>query len=1400
MPDNTQLINFEAVVASAVDTGSVQQSLQAIKNEFKGLTVPISPKMDKAAYSKAARDIANHVKKTGNTDVRFSVDSKDVKTAQSELNTLTQRYKAFKKIEDSSKHTVSSRQTFEDDIMKQARERYVAASKRDYSGPSVYKDIYTNADAQYKSLHGRSKNAISFNEFRDKLFSAQLASDNITSIGKEIDRLTSQENWKNNPQYVQKLKELTSDLSYNKSYLNTMSQSTMFKDIVAGMGLNIGSDTVSQEMLRSISTEFSKMSTSAAQERMSKEQELQSLMSKYIDEARSQLEREMGVKFDPKEGLVSIDKDEEITYQRYNANRRKLESLYQKSSKGEALSEEEKKAVRESAQIVKNGPTDKTRQVQELPEKLSNFMKIALNEAESLGNFVIPDNLKNLDVGNLKSAREYLSSFYQKVQMDAEITAEEYKSAQDALKTFDSYHQSRKEKRQADIDAEIAERGKTRLDPYQYQESEYVKNVREYLKNTSPPKQTSTDVNKVVGSDLAGGVNVPVKVDTSSVESALMDIRELTAKDNIAVDINFLAHTESIENALRDIHELTSKDNLNIDINFLAHTESIESSLRDLHELSAKDNANVGINFKVDGDGIDQVVQQINELKTKDSNESINLIVNTSSIDEALVKLEKLKPGDKTIDYTIKVNSTSALDDFIALESIAAELQNKMKFTARVDTGRSFSEQKVNVIESMATKMEQLTKSGSAYGARMTSSFSNVGKSVSSLISLVDKLNAKFNLSGDIASGLKSMNQMLGNRSPLRQSNTGSSGAASGGANIDSRIQNLFTTAEKKSVTRIDLDSYTQEYKNRVETIMNQISDLKDKYSSGGFVDDSEIESDIASLKRLNQELTDLGRTQNKYRLQNNQGNVIGTEVGLEDFTETRIQEMFESNNDRLRILETKLGKNGTSATVKARSRADGKLETHSVNLDLDTGVARQQLKARSDYKSLFGQITNELGQEVTKLSKYLISMGGIDFAWTGLQQGIESIREMNTALTELKKVTNETDEVYSKVQQNMFSTGEEIGRDAVELTKSTADWARLGYDIPDAQNLSKWTGILMNVSEFENVDDATNSLISIMQGFGKGADDIENVVDVLNNIGNKFPISSDEIASSLQRSASALKAGGNDYYKSVALTTVGDSVVQDPASVGAGLKVIGLRLRGTDTKTLQEAGEDTDGVVTSVSQLRQLILDLTKVSSNDFKGFDMLKDDGSYKDTYDVLLGIGKIWKEIGEQEGGDLKQASILEKLAGKNRANIVASILQNPEMLQQVYAETKNSEGSALQENATYLDSIQGKVDQLTASLQEMWNNSINSEAIKGLVDFGTGLTNLIDQVGLLNTAFAGAAVVAGSKGKLGRANYQLSSKMQCPEQSDSNMERICIEMVIQIRDCLENNRNWHFCAAF
>ena len=162
-----------------------------------------------------------------------------------------------------------------------------------------------------------------------------------------------------------------------------------------------------------------------------------------------------------------------------------------------------------------------------------------------------------------------------------------------------------------------------------------------------------------------------------------------------------------------------------------------------------------------------------------------------------------------------------------------------------------------------------------------------------------------------------------------------------------------------------------------------------------------------------------------------------------------------------------------------------------------------------------------------------------------------------------------------------------------------------------------------------------------------------------------------------------------------------------------------------TSVDALEQMGEETDGVITSVSKLQSKIKSLS--------GVNILTESGDYKDTYTILKEIGQVWEDM-----SDIDQAALLELMAGKNRANTLSAILGNMSDLTSAYETAMNAEGSAARENATYMDSIQGRIDQFNNAVQTMWMNFISSDAVKFIVNVGTELTNLIDKVGVLQTA--------------------------------------------------------------
>lgn len=456
----------------------------------------------------------------------------------------------------------------------------------------------------------------------------------------------------------------------------------------------------------------------------------------------------------------------------------------------------------------------------------------------------------------------------------------------------------------------------------------------------------------------------------------------------------------------------------------------------------------------------------------------------------------------------------------------------------------------------------------------------------------------------------------------------------------------------------------------------------------------------------------------------------------------------FQSNAEALKHAveqfhgkQAEIGKFNSAMTELSYrvKNSDGTFSTFTAKLD-STGtkiveVASKANVAKGSFGKFFDSIRTKFMDAMKVFSGYNLFFKIID----EVRKGIASVTEIDSALTELKKVTDETDETYAQFLKTMSKTGAEVGVTVSNLTNMAANWARLGYSIEEAGELAKGTAVLLNVSEFTSAEDASEALISTMQAYGYAAEDSMHVVDVLNEVGNNFAVSSDGLATALQTSASALMSAGNDLNQSVALVAAANKVLQDPSQVGAALRTIALRIRGTSLTVLEEMGEETDGVIESVSKLQEKVKAIS--------GVNILDDTGAYRDTYDILRDIAEVWDEIGRKDPKG--QAALLEMLAGKNRSNALAAILTNLDDLEGAYESAMNAQGSAAAENEKYMNSIQGKIDQFNNALQTMWQNWMGSDIIKDIVGIGTALVKAADSAGVLGTALAGVATYFGGK---------------------------------------------------
>lgn len=256
------------------------------------------------------------------------------------------------------------------------------------------------------------------------------------------------------------------------------------------------------------------------------------------------------------------------------------------------------------------------------------------------------------------------------------------------------------------------------------------------------------------------------------------------------------------------------------------------------------------------------------------------------------------------------------------------------------------------------------------------------------------------------------------------------------------------------------------------------------------------------------------------------------------------------------------------------------------------------------------------------------------------------NVVDIDTAMTDLRKVTDNTNQQYTEFFDNIGQKAKDLKIDLSDLISQTAEWGKRGYSLDEAETLATNSGIYSVVGEVDNAT-AVQDLTTVMKSYNMTVDESINIVDKFNAISNKYAVSASDIGDMLSRSVSSLSVAGNTLDQAIAMGTAITEITGDAAEAGNSLKVLSMRLRGAKTE-LEDAGESTEGMAVSTSKLREDIKALTNV--NGTGGFDIMKDSQNFKSTYEIMKGIANVWNDL-----TDTSKAAVIEKIAGRVYLNV-------------------------------------------------------------------------------------------------------------------------------------------------
>lgn len=298
-------------------------------------------------------------------------------------------------------------------------------------------------------------------------------------------------------------------------------------------------------------------------------------------------------------------------------------------------------------------------------------------------------------------------------------------------------------------------------------------------------------------------------------------------------------------------------------------------------------------------------------------------------------------------------------------------------------------------------------------------------------------------------------------------------------------------------------------------------------------------------------------------------------------------------------------------------------------------------------------------------------------------------------------------------------------------MVGAATEFRKAGFGDEDAANLALVATMYQNIADQEiSAGDAASFIVSQMKAFGIESENTMHVIDAVNEVSNNFAVSSTDVSTALSKTSSAMSVLGNDYEQTIGLVTAGAEIMTGQASKVAR----GLRTIGNNFANAAQKGEYIEYAVGGVTKSLSLLDETT----------------GDLKPTFEIFKDLKEDWDNMTNAERQALGIA-----FAGKNQFEVFAAVMNNFETALKATETAYDSSGSAAEENAKAMESLEGKIRALKAAWEELATGTIGKDFLGGIIDAGTKLLEFANtdmgQAAIKALLFGGA--VTGLTGVLG-----------------------------------------------
>lgn len=419
-------------------------------------------------------------------------------------------------------------------------------------------------------------------------------------------------------------------------------------------------------------------------------------------------------------------------------------------------------------------------------------------------------------------------------------------------------------------------------------------------------------------------------------------------------------------------------------------------------------------------------------------------------------------------------------------------------------------------------------------------------------------------------------------------------------------------------------------------------------------------------------------------------------------------------------MLTTKLdllekGMTGTDALTEAtnnRALAEQRVKT---------AIAESNTKGKEQL-TLVDKLKSSFKDYFNNFMSYGLVNNAMNAMTTAIRQSIDTVIELNTAMTDVQMVTGESAEQTAELAHQYSQMAKELGATITEVANGAAEWLRQGKSVAETNQLLESSMILSKVGAIES-SQATELLTSTLNGYKKEANEAMHVVDAMSAVDLAAATSVEELAVALQSTANMARVNGVGFEQLLGMVgAVSEASRRSASVVGNSFKTIFSRL------TNVAAGKMTDDLGEPLNDVEQV-----------FNGLNIkLRDSsGEFRNMYDVISELANKWTKL-----DNVEQNWVATSVAGTRQRETFLTLMENWDRAVTLSTTALNSEGMAMDKMSIYLESIEANLNKLKAAVEDLLYSeeivNVINLVIKAITRLVEGISWLIDKLGGVNSA--------------------------------------------------------------